>query len=387
MNFKLVDSGWGKVLESALRATRPNDRVRIICPFIKERAARRFLQHHAPKQFEVITRFDLDGFRARVSDTSALRVLLAAGAKIRGVRNLHAKVYLVGKRAIVTSANLTEQALNRNHEFGFSSDDPVIVSSCDSYFDSLWTRAKLNLVASRIDEWDERMSKAAASGAGMQTPPSLGDEGADLGFSAESSEAPQAMNSSEQGFVKFFGTAGDRADPSMLILDEVNSSTSHWALSFPATKIPRMVEDGALMFIARIATPNDILVFGRGIATAYRPVIDDATQGDIKKRKWKKHWSRYIRVRDVEFIDGKLGDGVSLNELMSRLGPLSFLTTKARHLRGERDINPKTAYAKQAQVRLTPEAIVWLNDKLDRCFEEHGQIPQDALGDLIQPEP
>lgn len=71
-----------------------------------------------------------------MSDTSALRLFLAAGAQIRGFQNLHAKVYLVGNRAIVTSANLTEQALNRNHEFGFSSDDPVIVSSCNSYFDT-----------------------------------------------------------------------------------------------------------------------------------------------------------------------------------------------------------------------------------------------------------
>ena len=387
MNFKLVDSGWGKVLESALRATRPSDRVRIICPFIKERAARRFLQHHAPKQFEVITRFDLDGFRARVSDTSALRVLLAAGAKIRGVRNLHAKVYLVGKRAIVTSANLTEQALNRNHEFGFSSDDPVIVSSCDSYFDSLWNRAKLNLVASRIDEWDERMSKAAASGAGMPAPPSLGDEGADLGFSAESSEAPQAMNSSEQGFVKFFGTGGERADPSMTVLDEVNSSTSHWALSYPGTRTPKQVRDGALMFIARLAKPNDILIYGRGIGLHHRPGLDDATAGDVKKRDWKEHWSHYIRVKNVEFINGILADGVSLQELMNELKHFSFATTKARYLRGERKINPRTTYARQAQVELTPEAIVWLNDRLDRCFAQNGKITQDELDDLIQPEP
>lgn len=387
MNFKLVDSGWGIILDNALRASRPGDRVRIICPFIKERAARRFLQNRDPKGLEIITRFDLDGFRARVSDTSALRLFLAAGAKIRGVQNLHAKVYLVGQRAIVTSANLTEQALNRNHEFGFSSDDPVIVSSCNSYFDSLWRRTKLNLVTSRIDKWEKQVSNAMAAGAGHLVPPSLGDDGEDLGFSAEVSAEPKSVNSSEQGFVKFFGIGKERVDPSLEVINEVNSSASHWALSYPATKTPRSVKDGAIMFIAALAKPNDIFIYGRGIGTGYRRSLDDATPGDIQKRSWKKRWSRYIRVQDVEFVKGRLADGVSLNELMKALGPLSFATTKARHLRGELNINPRTTYARQAQVELTSEAIVWLNDRLDQCFAQHGRIAQDALDDLIQPEP
>jgi hypothetical protein len=72
---------------------------------------------------------------------------------------------------------------------------------------------------------------------------------------------------------------------------------------------------------------------------------------------------------------------------MSELKHLSFATTKARYLRGERKINPRTTYARQAQVELTPEAIVWLNDRLDRCFNRHGKISPDALANLVQPEP
>jgi phosphatidylserine/phosphatidylglycerophosphate/cardiolipin synthase-like enzyme len=37
----------------------------------------------------------------------------------RGIRHLHSKLYLVGdRRAVVTSANLTTGALDRNEEFG-----------------------------------------------------------------------------------------------------------------------------------------------------------------------------------------------------------------------------------------------------------------------------
>ena len=41
------------------------------------------------------------------------------GAGVRGIRNLHAKLYVFGSdRSIVTSANLTEPALTKNAEFG-----------------------------------------------------------------------------------------------------------------------------------------------------------------------------------------------------------------------------------------------------------------------------
>ena len=48
MHFRLVDSGWDQILDEALSADR--SRVRIICPFIKEKAAKRLLHYGRPKQ-------------------------------------------------------------------------------------------------------------------------------------------------------------------------------------------------------------------------------------------------------------------------------------------------------------------------------------------------
>ncbi|NUO83472.1 hypothetical protein HUU05_25645, partial [candidate division KSB1 bacterium] len=102
LDFQLVDSGWDRVLHEA-RATDRSE-LRIICPFIKKGVAERLLISGRPQLIQVITRFDLNGFSDCVSDLSALRLLLENGAEIRGVKNLHAKVYLFGKsRAIVTS--------------------------------------------------------------------------------------------------------------------------------------------------------------------------------------------------------------------------------------------------------------------------------------------
>lgn len=390
MKFTLVEARWDQVFDEAVRRKRISARLRVICPFIKERAAQRLLRNGRYTEIEVITRFDPNCFRAGVSDTSALRNLIQAGAKIKGIKNLHAKVYLVGNRTIVTSANLTEQALNRNHEFGFWSDDPIVAAGCNAYFDGLWRRAgDSHLDPGKLDEWDRIVAASLGPSSGAPAPKHLKDEGVDVGLPPEPYDAPQPAKYAEQGFVKFFGKGDARAEPSMLVVDEVNGSTSHWALSYPATKIPRGVKGGALMFIGRLSKSNDILIYGRAIAeSAYRPGIDDATRGDIKKRDWKKRWSHYIRVqRDGEFINGTLADGVSLGQMMRELDHLSFATTKVRHARGERNIRLRGAYARQAQVELTPEAIAWLNDELDRRFARFGKLSADALHDLIHPEP
>ena len=112
MSFQLIDSGWQQVMDDALK-THPAE-LRVVCPFIKLGAAKGLLAHGKPKAIRVITRFNLDEFSLGVSDISALEYLRQNGAEIRGVKHLHAKVYLFGTgRAIATSANLTTAGLTR----------------------------------------------------------------------------------------------------------------------------------------------------------------------------------------------------------------------------------------------------------------------------------
>ena len=164
MDFRLVDVGWAKVLDDALNTANPT--LRIVCPFIKKRTAERLLKTGRPKLFQVITRFNLCDFASGVSDTSALRVLLDSGAQVRGVINLHAKLYLFNEnRVIVTSANLTEAALFRNHEFGFVAEDAAIVERCREYFADLWNRAGQDLQTTQLANWEHRITSWLAGGA------------------------------------------------------------------------------------------------------------------------------------------------------------------------------------------------------------------------------
>ena len=149
MTFRLVDAGWGAEFESALSID--HSELRIVCPFIKARALDRLLAFR-PQNVHVITRYNLDDFARRVSDIAALRTLLDRGASVRGIRNLHAKLYIFGQsRAIVTSANLTHAGLERNPEFGIVTEDPAAIASCLAYFDDLWSSGGADLQIEQVN--------------------------------------------------------------------------------------------------------------------------------------------------------------------------------------------------------------------------------------------
>ena len=204
MTVRLVDAGWGTELTDALRADA--SALRVICPFIKLGALDRLLSHR-PGKVRVITRFNLADFAESVSDVAALRRLLDAGARVRGIRKLHAKLYLFGaSRAIITSANLTKSALDRNHEFGLVAENAPIIATCRAYFDDLWRRGGDDLVFDQVDAWEETVTRHRALGGRPSERTGLGDFGADAGvvdpFPVGLSVA---VADASEAFVKFLG--------------------------------------------------------------------------------------------------------------------------------------------------------------------------------------
>ena len=387
MTIRLVDNGWGEELIEALRADASE--LRIICPFIKVGPIGRLLSQQ-PTNVQVITRFNLANFADRVSDVTALQRLLDAGATVRGVRNLHAKLYLFGKsRAIITSSNLTEAGLGQNHELGIVTNDAEIIDRCLEYFDSLWRLADNNLAIERVEAWDKTVTDYWLAGGHPNETASLKDYGTDVGVAdPPPTRLPPAVVDAPQFFVKFLGGGDNRQPLSVSTIEEIEKGGCHWAACYPANRRPRSVEDGAIIFMGRFTRdPNDIRVFGRAVGMAYKDNRDDATPADIELRPWREKWSRYIRVHDAEFVRGSLANGVSLNELMDSLEADSFVSTQRHVARGEGNTNPRHAYRQQAAVELTSEGFSWLADRLQAAFEAHGKVPQDSLISLDWPDP
>ena len=147
------------------------------------------------------------------------------------------------------------------------------------------------------------------------------------------------------------------------------------------------MQDDDVIFIGRLTrNPNDTRVFGRAIAMAHRPGRDDATEADIALRPRRQKWPHYIRVHHAEFVDGTLGNGVSLSELMDTLGADSFATTQRNAARGQGNTNPRSAYPRQPHVKLSAEGITWLSERLQTAFDVHGKVSLESIEDLDWPD-
>ena len=257
---RVVEAGWGAEFAAALELGAGE--LPIVSPFIKAGALAGLLAN-PPARVRVVTRFNLEDFAQGVSDTAALRRLLGAVAAVRSVCNLHAKLYVFGaSRALVTSANLTGAGMGRNHEFGIVTEEDGVVAACRDYFEGLWDRAGADLTVDRLAGWDDkiagRLGRAVAA---------LDDHEVDMGLRRMPADpGASVFDDRAQAFVKFLGQGDDRAELSRTVLEEVEGSGCHWALGYPATKRPRIVGDGAVMFISRLVEGGDIRVFGRGSA-------------------------------------------------------------------------------------------------------------------------
>jgi hypothetical protein len=382
MSIRLVDKGWERELSQAMREC-PED-VFIICPFIKAGTLSRLLSKRT-RNLQVITRFNLSDFEEGVSDLQSLRILLNAKAKVRGIRNLHAKLYLFGQsRAIVTSANLTDAALSRNHEFGLVADSPQIVASCRAYFQTLWEKGQSNLALSQVAEWEGLLAEFRASAGKTLRRSGLRDFGKKAGIPELSTlQMPDLVSNATQAFVKFLGEGNNRKSLATSVVDEIRRSDCHRVLTYPATKRPTGVIEGAVMFIGRLThTPNDIRVFGRAIGMKHDATRDNALPSEFAKHPWKEKWSRYIRVHHTEFVNGTMSNGVSLNQLMEDLKERTFSSTQRNAVKRSGNINPRRAYSQQAAVELSSEGLAELNKRLQEKFEFYGKLPRAVVNKL-----
>ena len=266
MTFRLVDRGWESEFADGLR--QHPGALRIVCPFIKRRALARILSTRPPF-LRVITRFSLPDFAAGVSDIEALRLFLDAGAAVRGVHGLHAKLYIFGTgRAIITSANLTRAGLTANREFGVVTEDSAAVERCLAWFDALWQDTGSDLRRSQLDSWAHTLSNHLASGAPPPESGDLEDFGAVASFEPlPFSSPPPIFADPPQSFVKFLGEGNNRVPLDCPTIEEIDRAGCHWALAWPAGGgRPTGVQESAIMFISRLVKGPDIRVFGRAVA-------------------------------------------------------------------------------------------------------------------------
>ena len=100
----------------------------LCAPFIKKEIVDKILEYKKEGiEMMVITSANISNFLCGSLDISAIKKLIKQGVIVRNYQNLHAKIYIFDKKkALVTSANLTNNALYNNYEYGILIDDNTI---------------------------------------------------------------------------------------------------------------------------------------------------------------------------------------------------------------------------------------------------------------------
>jgi hypothetical protein len=186
--------------------------------------------------------------------------------------------------------------------------------------------------------------------------------------------ARKKIRYANQAFLKFMGTAGERAPLNLGIADMVAESGCAWACTYPTAQRPRQIGDGDRLYMARIAAPNDILIFGYATGWRHRDDEDVATRKEIHTRPWKSRYKNYIRVHDAHFVDAELRVGISMAEMLSTLGADAWRSTQENARAGRGNTDPFASYLRKPGMQLTDTSRAWIDRRLQRLLRTHGEV-------------
>jgi len=189
------------------------------------------------------------------------------------------------------------------------------------------------------------------------------------------------------GFLKFMGNSSQRDDLNTQIYDVLKQSGCHWACTYPASKRPRSISDGAIMYMARmVGAPNDMRIFGRAIASRHDPDRDNASDADIRRRPRWAQSPCYVRVHQPQFIAGSLHNGVSLNELFSVIGAGALASTMRNARAHSGNTDPALSIRRHPGAQLGGPGHARLRAAFEGAINTHGRMPDAALDRLDWPD-
>jgi len=370
--MKIIEHNW---IDYFLREVQQTKKLSIISPFISKGIVEKLLDRIDVSNLSLITRFSLQDFKLGVSDLKAVKLLVENGGEVRGIKKLHSKVYLFDKRlGITTSANLTHGGLYYNYELGAAFTEKPLINKTHSYFMFLWNIGKENLTIERIRQWEKQLDKVVLS---TKDSSSLVDYGA----------STDEHLTGENCFVKFYGRGNDRSPLSTRIKDFIKGTECHYAVTFNPGSLnrrPRKFNDGDIVYITAMVEPDDYRILGKAIALKHNDRRDVASNEEKGRVRWKNKYSVYIRIREPEFIDGTLGNGISMIELIKRFSYMAMPQTYLRHEYGDTDFNIWNYFRRKAYINLSPLVAEWVESELKMRYRKVGKITQTFINRLPQ---
>ena len=254
----------------------------------------------------------------------ALSVLLKTGAQIKRLPDsprLHAKVYIFDdKHAVVTSANLTRNALDSNIEVGIEVSGNA-VNALVEWFDTQWNRAE-RISATQLADWELRIAGLRKSFSDIrdqcpkfdktQTTPSTGHEPSSSGAPSDAMIGLRDWltnkNSKEANRLQFFVCNTNRRNnywtpDGRHYLYEHTMKTSRYAAVWETFKYPthmKKVKRGDVIFMFA----KKVGVIGVGCASGGCEILEHdnrdrvlVTDRNQDSREWRikiEDWQRWV---------------------------------------------------------------------------------------------
>ncbi len=135
--MKIIRSPWRNELMELVENAKKN--IKIISPYIKENIINQLLlKKQNQAKLEIITSFKFSNFCSEQSDLSVFNRIIEIGGKMKINSQLKANIYIFDdKKAIISSANLSDEGVDKNFEYGILVDDKTLVSEIVSDYNAL----------------------------------------------------------------------------------------------------------------------------------------------------------------------------------------------------------------------------------------------------------
>ncbi len=181
----------------------------------------------------------------------------------------------------------------------------------------------------------------------------------------------------------FQGTSTDRENPFMPIRIWAARKGAHRIIRFPSGRRPTGVKSGDdVFFVVLSRNPGgdaESYIVGRANAVAYRPLIDDASDEEREVDPFLERFPHAIRLEDVHFIRGVVGEGIPIKKLMNKLGAQLFESTLKNYQLKRGNIDPQKSILQKSIIRLADKGSLETHSLLDERMSLLGCVTSPEI--------
>jgi len=345
----------------------------MICPFIGFYTAK-YLSELIIKnniKSKIITRFSRNDFYKQVSSIEGLKLLHNAGANIKAVKNLHAKLYVFDSNSIILgSSNFTNGGLITNLELNvLIEDEHEIISRAIDYYNEIDISINDEYIVTReiIEKEiqvlnsiiDNKRDRTSDYDFGAILLPKNQNDGIERLFSQDNA----SKNEMTSSWLKFEGFSDDKRAKNTEPLNINLTQQNYYRTHFP--KRPIGLKNGDIIFVARNSWDSNEektpMVYGYGIVKAFND-NNIATEEEKRINENYYRWPYYIHIENFKYIKGSLIDGVSLLDMYKEIGNNSYPSTRNSNKTYD---DLKKMHRQKDKLRITEESKEYLLKNLN----------------------